>query len=63
MKEEIKMKIKIGQIRKQSPSGYILKVVDYDSINEKWLMKVCGQNYYFYAKSQVILTWELQKKD
>ena len=57
------MKIKIGQIRKQSPSGYILKVVDYDSINEKWLMKVCGQSYYFYAKSQVILTWELQKKD
>jgi hypothetical protein len=26
------------------------------------LMKVCGQNYYFYAKTQTILTWQLQKR-
>ena len=57
------MEIKIGQVWKQLPYGHILKVADYDETNEKWLMKVCGQNYYFYAKSQTILTWQLQNRD
>ncbi len=57
------MKIKIGQVWKQLPYGYILKVVDYDETSGKWLMKICGQNCYFYAKSQTILTWELQNRD
>lgn len=55
------MGIKIGQIWKH-PYGYILKVANYDDTSGKWLMRVCGQNYYFYAKPQTILTWKLQKK-
>ena len=55
------MGIKIGQIWKH-PYGYILKVANYDDTSGKWLMKVCGQNYYFYARPQTILTWELQKR-
>jgi len=55
------MKIKIGQVWKH-PYGYILKVANYDDTSGKYLMKVCGQNYYFYAKPQTILTWQLQKK-
>lgn len=55
------MEIKIGQIRKH-PYGYILKVANYDDTSGKWLMKVCGQHYYFYAKAQTILTWQLQKR-
>lgn len=55
------MEIKIGQIRKH-PYGYILKVTNYDDTSGKWLMKVCGQHYYFYAKTQTILTWQLQKR-
>lgn len=57
------MEIKIGQIWKQFPYGYILKVADYDETSRKWLMKICGQNCYFYAKSQTILTWQLQNRD
>ena len=57
------MEIKIGQVWKQLPSGYILKVADYNETSGKWLMKVCGQSYYFYAKPQTILTWELQNRD
>ena len=57
------MEIKIGQVWKQLPYGYILKVADYDETSGKWLMKVCGQNCYFYAKPQTILTWELQNRD
>ena len=57
------MEIKIGQVWKQLPYGHILKVADYNETNEKWLMKVCGQNYYFYAKPQTILTWQLQNRD
>ena len=53
------MKIKIGQAWKH-PHRYILKVVDYDDITGKWLMKVSGQDYYFYAKAEIILTWQLQ---
>ena len=56
-----KMGIKIGQIWKH-PYGYILKVANYDDTSGKYLMKVCGQNYYFYAKPQTISTWQLQKK-
>ena len=55
------MKIKIGQIWKH-PYGYILKVANYDATSGKGLMKVCGQNYSFYAKPQTILTWQLQKR-
>ena len=55
------MGIKIGQIWKH-PYGYILKVANYDDTSGKWLMKVCGQSYYFYAKPQTILTWKLQKR-
>ena len=55
------MEIKIGQVWKH-PYGYNLKVANYDDTSGKWLMKVCGQNYYFYAKPQTILTWKLQKK-
>ena len=54
------MEIKIGQIRKH-PYGYILKVTYYDDTSGKWLMKVCGQHYYFYAKTQTILTWQYKK--
>lgn len=57
------MEIKIGQIWKQFPYGYILKVADYDETSGKWLMKICGQNCYFYAKPQTILTWQLQNRD
>ena len=57
------MEIKIGQVWKQLPYGYILKVADYNETSGKWLMKVCGQNYYFYAKPQTILTWQLQNRD
>lgn len=57
------MEIKIGQIWKHQPYGYILKVVDYDKTSGKWLMKICGQNCYFYAKPQTILTWQLQNRD
>lgn len=55
------MEIKIGQVWKH-PYGYILKVANYDDTSGKWLMKVCGQSYYFYAKPQTILTWKLQKR-
>ena len=55
------MKIKIGQVWKHS-YGYILKVVNYDDTNGKYLMKICGQNYYFYGRPQTILTWQWQKK-
>ena len=55
------MGIKIGQIWKH-PHGHTLKVADYNDTSEKWLMQVCGQSYYFYAKAQTILTWELQKR-
>ena len=55
------MNIKIGQVWKH-PYGYILKVANYDSTNGKYLMKICGQNYYFYARPQTILTWQLQKR-
>ena len=55
------MKIKVGQIWKHL-YGYIFKVVNYDNTSEKWLIKVCDKNYYFYAKSQTILTWQLQKR-
>ena len=57
------MEIKIGQIWKHQPYGYILKVLDYDETSGKWLMKICGQNCYFYAKPQTILTWQLQNRD
>ena len=57
------MEIKIGQVWKQLPYGYILKVADYDETSGKWLMKVSGQNRYFYAKPQTILTWQLQNRD
>lgn len=55
------MEIKIGQIRRH-PYGYLLKVANYDNTSGKWLMQVCGQCYYFYAKPQTILTWKLWKK-
>jgi hypothetical protein len=55
------MEIKIGQTWKH-PHGYILKVANYDDASEKWLMKVRSQRYYFYAKPQTILTWQLQKE-
>jgi hypothetical protein len=55
------MKIEIGQIWKH-PYGFTLKVANYNDISGKWLIKVCGQNSYFYAKSETILTWQLQKK-
>ena len=57
------MEIKIGQVWKQLPYDYILKVVDYDETSGKWLMKICGQNCYFYAKPQTILAWQLQNRD
>ena len=57
------MEIKIGQVWKHQPYGYILKVVDYDETSGKWLMKICGQNCYFYTKPQTILTWQLQNRD
>ena len=40
----------------------VVKVANYDDTSGKWLMKVCGQHYYFYAKTQTILTWQLQKR-
>lgn len=55
------MAIKIGQIYKH-PYGYTLKVANYDDTSGKWLMRICGQRYYFYAKPQTILTWQLQNK-
>lgn len=55
------MKIKMGQIWKDT-HGYLFKVANYDDTSGKWLMKVCGQNYYFYAKPQTFLTWELQNR-
>lgn len=55
------MEIKIGQIWCH-PLGYQLKVANYDNTSGKWLMKVCGQNYHFYAKPQTILTWKLQNR-
>lgn len=55
------MEIKNGQIWKH-PYGYILRVASYNDASGKWLMKVCGQNFYFHAKPQTILTWQLQKK-
>ena len=55
------MGIKIGQIWKH-PRGYIVKVANYDDTSGKWIMKVWGQNYYFYASTQTILTWELLQK-
>lgn len=55
------MEIKIGQIWRH-PLGYQLKVANYDDTSDKWLMKVCGQNYHFYAKPQTILTWQLQNR-
>lgn len=55
------MKIKIGQVWKH-PYGYVVKVENYDDTSGKYLMKICGQNYYFYARPQTILTWQLQKK-
>ena len=55
------MNIKIGQVWKH-PYGYILKVANYDDTSGKYLMKICGQNYYFYARPQTILTWQLQKR-
>ena len=54
------MKIKIGQTQKL-PHGYLVKVTNYDDTSGKWIIKVCGQDYYFYAKAQTILTWQLQK--
>lgn len=53
--------MKIGQVWKH-PYGYIVKVENYDDTSGKYLMKICGQNYYFYARPQTILTWQLQKK-
>ena len=55
------MKVKIGQIWKL-PRGYAVKVANYDDTSGKWIVKVCGQDYYFYASTQRILTWELQKR-
>ena len=55
------MEIKIGQIWKH-PCGYIVKVANYDDTSGKWLMKIRGQCYYFYAKPKTILTWQLLKK-
>lgn len=55
------MEIKIGQIWRH-PGKYILKVVNYNESSKKWLMKVCGQNFYFYAKPQTIFTWQLLTK-
>lgn len=55
------MKIKIGQIWRL-PRGYAVKVANYDDTSGKWIVKVCGQDYYFYASTQRILTWELQKR-
>lgn len=48
--------IKRGQIWRH-PQGYHLKVVAYDDTSRKWLMKVCGQCYHFYALPATIRAW------
>ena len=58
MKEK---KIKVGQIWKHS-RGYNVKVANYDDTSGKWILTICGEDYYFYANPQTILTWQLLKR-